>query len=181
MLDLGRADAVGERAEGAMRRSMAVAAHDRGAGQREALLGPDDVDDALTLVELVEILDAEILGVLRERGDLLGAFRIRIGLAAIGGRNVVVDHGQCLVGRMHLAAGGAQAFEGLRGGDLVHQMTIDVDETRPIRLLVNQMIFPDFVVERSWFHGVNFAQREWIAACTCSVRTRSKACLHRCR
>ena len=181
MLDLGGADAVGERAEGAMRRSMAVAAHDRGAGQREALLGPDDVDDALTLVELVEILDAEILGVLRERGDLLGAFRIRIGLAAIGGGNVVIDHRQCLVGRMHLAAGGAQAFEGLRGGDLVHQMAIDVDETRPIRLFVNQVIFPDFIVERSWFHGVNFAQREWIAACTCPVRTRSKACLHRCR
>jgi hypothetical protein len=82
---------------------------------------------------------------------------------------------------MHLAAGGAQAFEGLRRGDLMYEMAIDVNETRSIRLLVNQMIFPDFVVERSWFHGANFAQREWITACTRRMRTRLKACLHRCR
>ncbi len=47
VLDLGRADAVRQRPEGAMRRGVAVAAHDGGAGQREALLGADDVDDAL--------------------------------------------------------------------------------------------------------------------------------------
>ena len=64
MLDLGSADAVGERAESAVRGGVAVAADERGARQREALLGPDDVDDALALVELVEIFDAEVLGVL---------------------------------------------------------------------------------------------------------------------
>jgi hypothetical protein len=47
MLDLAGADAERQRAECAVRRGMAVAAHHRGAGQREALLGPDDVDDAL--------------------------------------------------------------------------------------------------------------------------------------
>jgi hypothetical protein len=51
MLDLGRADAMRERAEGAMRRGVAVAADDRHARQREALLGADDVDDALAMVE----------------------------------------------------------------------------------------------------------------------------------
>ncbi len=60
MLDLRGADAMGQRAEGAMRRGVAVAADDGGAGQGEALLGADDVDDALALVALVEILDAEI-------------------------------------------------------------------------------------------------------------------------
>src|SRR5512144_2155958 len=181
MLDLGRTNAIGERAEGAVSRSMAVAAYDRGAGQREALLGPDDVDDTLALVELVEILDAEILGILRQRRDLLGAFRIRIWLATVGGRNVVINYRQCFVGCMHLAAGGAQAFKGLWRGHLMHEMTININETRPIRLLVNQVVFPDFVVERTWFHGVNFAQREWIAVYTRRMRTRSKACLHRCR
>jgi hypothetical protein len=63
----------------------------------------------------------------------------------------------------------------------MHQVTIDVEEARPIRLLVNQVVFPDFVVECARFHGVNFAQREWIAACGRPMRTRSKACLHRCR
>ena len=64
MLDLGRADAVRQRAEGAMRRGMAVAADDGRAGQGEALLGPDHMDDALALVALVVIFDAEIAGVL---------------------------------------------------------------------------------------------------------------------
>ena len=59
MLDLGRADAMRERAEGAVRRGMAVAADDGRARQGEALLRPDDMDDALAAVELVVIFDAE--------------------------------------------------------------------------------------------------------------------------
>ena len=70
VLDLGGADAVRERAEGAVRRGVAVAADDGHAGQGEALLRADDVDDALAAVELVEILDAEIAGVLGQRRDL---------------------------------------------------------------------------------------------------------------
>ena len=77
MLDLGRADAVRQRAEGAMRRGVAVAADDRHAGQREALLGADDVDDALADVVLGIILDAEIGGVLGQRLDLDAAFLVR--------------------------------------------------------------------------------------------------------
>ncbi len=73
VLDLRGADAVRQRAEGAMGRGVAVAAHDRHARQGEALLRPDDVDDALALVELVEIFDAEVLGVLGQRLDLQGA------------------------------------------------------------------------------------------------------------
>ena len=64
MLDLGGADAVRQRSECAVGRGVAVAADDRGAGQRKALLGADDMDDALTLVELVVVFDAEILAVL---------------------------------------------------------------------------------------------------------------------
>ena len=67
MLDLGRADAMRQRAERAMRRGVAVAADDGHAGQGKALLGADDVDDALALVELVVIFDAEFPGVLRHR------------------------------------------------------------------------------------------------------------------
>ena len=47
MFDFRRADAEGQRAERAMRRSVAVAADDGGARLGEALLRPDDVDDAL--------------------------------------------------------------------------------------------------------------------------------------
>jgi hypothetical protein len=71
MLHLAGADAVGQRAESAMRRGVAVAAHNGHAGQREALFRPDDVDDALTNVDLVVIFDAELGSVLGQRLDLM--------------------------------------------------------------------------------------------------------------
>ncbi len=67
------ADAVGERAERAMGRGVAVAADDRGSRQGEALLRPDDVDDALPLVELVEIFDAELARILGQRSTCVAA------------------------------------------------------------------------------------------------------------
>ena len=85
---------MGERAEGAVGRGVAVAADDGHARQGEALLGPDDVDDALAVVELMVIFDAEFARVLGERLDLERRFRIVDALGAVGGRHVVVDHGQ---------------------------------------------------------------------------------------
>ena len=114
MLDLGGADAVRQRAERAMGGSVAVAADDGGAGQRKTLLGTDHVDDALALVELVVIFDAEFPRVLRHDPHLLDALRIRIGFRPVGGGDVVVDHGQRLFRRANLAPGGTQTLEGLR-------------------------------------------------------------------
>ena len=151
MLDLRGADAVRQRAERAVGGGMAVAADDGGAGQRKALLGADHVHDALAYVELVEIFDAEFLGVLRHHADLLGAFRIRIGLGAIGGRDVVVDHGQRLLRRVNLAPGGAQPFERLRRGHLMDQMAVDIEQAGAVIGFVNQMVVPDFVVQRGRF------------------------------
>ena len=125
----------------------------------------------------------KVLGVLRQRRDLLGAFRIGVGQAAVGGRHVVVDDGQRLVRRVHLAAGGAQAFEGLRRGDLMHQMAVDIDEAGAVRLLVDQMVVPDLVVEGTRFHDVELLLRvKRIAACrrlAASGRDQSPACTRR--
>ena len=134
MLDLRGADAMGQRAEGAMGRGVAVAADDGGAGQREALLGADDMDDALAAVELVEIFDAEILGVLRERLDLDAAFRLGDAVAAVGGRDIVVDDGERLLGMAHLAARHAQALEGLRARHLMDEVAVDIEEAGAVRL-----------------------------------------------
>ena len=147
MLDLARADAVRQRAEGAVRRGMAVAADDGRAGQREALLGPDHMHDALALVALVVIFDAEIAGVLRQRFDLQRRLGIVDALGAVGGRHVVIDHGQRLLRRAHLAAGHAQALESLRARHLVHQMAIDIEQAGAVRRFVHQMGVPDLVVE----------------------------------
>ncbi len=149
MLDLGRADAVSECAERAVRAGMAVAANQRHAGQRKALFRPDDVDDALALVEFVEIFEPEQLGVLGQVSDLRRALGIGIFLPAIGRRHVVIDHAQRLVRRMHFAAGKPQAFEGLRACHLMHEVPVDIDEAGAVRLFVDEVIVPDFVVERT--------------------------------
>ena len=154
VLDLRGADAVGERAERPVGRRMAVAAHEGRAGQGEALLRADDVDDALPLVELVVIFEPEQLGVFRQVGDLRRAFRIGIGQVAVARRHVVVDHAQRLVRRPHLAAGEPQALERLRARHLVHEVAVDIEEAGSVRLLVDQMVVPDLVVQGAWLgHG----------------------------
>jgi hypothetical protein len=147
VLDLRCADAVGERAESAMRGGVTVTAHQRDARQREALLRPDDVDDALPLIELVVIFEVEELGVLGEIGDLRRALRIGIGLGAVGGGHVVVDHQQRLFRRAHLAAREPQPLERLRARHLVHEVPVDINQAGTVRLFVNQVVVPDLVVE----------------------------------
>ena len=61
VLELRRADAEGERAHAAMGAGVAVAADQRRAGQRQAQLGADDVDDAVAVLADVEQADAELL------------------------------------------------------------------------------------------------------------------------
>ena len=67
MLDLGGADAVGQRAEGAVGGGMRITANHGHAGQCRALLRADDVDDALTHIVHLEFEDAEVIAVLVQR------------------------------------------------------------------------------------------------------------------
>ena len=160
MLDFGCADAVRQRAERAMGRGVAVAADDGGAGQGEALLGPDHMDDALAAVALVVILDAEFARVLGQRGDLQRGLRIVDAKGAVGGRDVMVDHGERLLRRAHLAPRHAQALEGLRAGHLMHQMPVDIEQAGAVRRLMHQMGVPDLVVEGAGLgHGRFRGQR----------------------
>jgi hypothetical protein len=57
---------------------------------------------------------AELLGVRRHHPHLLDAFGVRVRLGAVGGRDVVIDDGERLLRRAHLAFRRAQAFECLR-------------------------------------------------------------------
>jgi hypothetical protein len=150
VLDFGGADAVGQRAEGSVRGGVAVAAHDGGAGQREALFRPDDVHDALTLVGFGEVLDAEVGRVLCQCLDLDAAFFFLDAVRAVGGRDVVVNHGEGFLRAVHLAAGHAQAFKGLRAGDFVHQVAVDVEQAGAVFCFVNQVVVPDLVVQCAW-------------------------------
>ena len=83
-------------------------------------------------------------------------------LAAVGGRDVVIDHGERLLGRAHLAAGHAQALEGLRARHLVHEMAVDIEDAGAVRLPVDDVVVENLVVKRlgAWLgpsravHGV---------------------------
>ena len=146
----------GERAKGAMRRGVAVAADDRHARQGEALFRPDDVHDALALVVLGVVLDAELGGVLGKLLHLDAAFLVLDAEMAVGrGRNIVVDDGKRLFRRAELAVRHAQAFESLRRGDFMDEMAVDIEKTGAVGLFVDQVIVPDLVVKGTrCAHGV---------------------------
>ena len=160
----------GEGAEGAVGGGVRVAADAGRAGQREALLGPDDVHDALALVGHAEVLDAEVLDVPLERLHLgprrdvgqegLDGLGPRVEGVAVRRRHVVVHRRERAVGPPHGPAGEAQALEGLRRRHLVDQVAVDVDERRAGLVLGHdEVVVPDLVEERPRRAGRGRAQR----------------------
>ncbi len=149
MLDLAGADTEGERAECAMRRSMAVTAHDGRSRQCPALFRTDDVHDALANIVHRQIFDTEFLGVGFQLRDLLARLRIGNSLRPILGRHIVVGDGQRELRPAHLAAGVAQALERLRARHFMDEVTVDVEHRRRARRRAHQMRVPDLVIERS--------------------------------
>ena len=128
VLDLARADAEGEGAERAVGRGVAVAAHDRHARQRAALLGPDHVDDALVRVAHPVVGDAELVAVGPQHLELLGRDRVGHRPVDVLGGDVVVRGGDGELGPAHRAAGEAEPVEGLRAGHLVDEVEVDVEQ-----------------------------------------------------
>ena len=146
MLDLGGADAEGQRAHGAVRRGVAVAADDGHARLAETLFRPDDVDNALVKAGDRKVRDPELLDVALEHVDLklrLGIVDARSAGRPVGRRDVVVRDRHRRVGAADLAPGELQPFKGLRRRDLVNQVKIDVDQAG-IGILV--LVFDDVAV-----------------------------------
>ena len=149
VLDFAGADAEGQCAEGSVGGGVGVAADDGHAGLGEAEFGADDVDDALVGgLDVVEF-DAEVGAVLAQgfdlaRGDLVDD------VEAVGdgaGGDVVVDRGDGAVGAAELAAGHAQAVEGLRAGDLVDEVEVDVEDRGFAGGFGDEVLLPDFFEE----------------------------------
>ena len=96
---------------------MAIAANQRRPRQRKALLGADDMHDAVTGIIEVKQLHPELLAVTDQSINLeLGI--LFDALATISG-NVVVDDRQRRIGAPNLAPGRSQSLVGLRGRYLV--------------------------------------------------------------
>ena len=150
MLDLAGADAEGERTESAVGGGMTVSADDGHPGLGQTELGADDVDDALLGVAHRIDLDTELCTVAAQGLDLGQAHRV--GDRTRGGRDVMVLGGQRQLGATHLAAAEPQAVEGLRTGDLVDQVEIDVEDVRLAVGAANHMVRPNLFGQRACHH-----------------------------
>ena len=120
--DLRRADAERNRPERPVRARMRVTARDRRARLRNALLGPDDVHDALLAACAVEKRDAR-------RGAILAQLfhhglreRIAVGLSKLISRHDVVDCGKGPVRHRDLEPQIAEHPKGLRARHLVDEV-----------------------------------------------------------
>ncbi len=150
---LRRADAEGDGAEGAVRGSVAVSAGDGGAGLGDALLGADDVDDALPAAAEAEVGDAELPGVFVQLLDHgFGEGVGEGGLLVVGGHDVV-HGGEGAVGVGDFESEIAEHAEGLGAGDFVDEVGVNEE----LRLAVGEgadgVRFPDFF-EECLAHGV---------------------------
>ena len=61
---------------------------------------------------------------------------------------VVVFGGQRQIGAVHGAPSQAQAVEGLRAGDLVHEVHVDIEQVGLVRRAVYDMTVPELLRER---------------------------------
>ena len=149
VLDLAGADAERQRAERAVGRRVAVAAHDGHARLREPELGPDHVHDALARRAHRVEADAELGAVRRQHLHLLARDRIGDRQVDVLGRDVVVHRGHGEVGPAHGAPGQAQAVERLRRRDLVDEVEIDVEEVGLALVVVDDVVVPHLLAQRT--------------------------------
>src|SRR5690554_1529305 len=117
MLNFRGSDTVGQTTKGAVSRSMGITTHNAHTRQSRALLRPNHVNDALTLVLDLELENPELVAVLVQGFHLGAGNRIDNAVDAavtIGGRHVVVRCRDVGINPPRLAARNAKAFECLR-------------------------------------------------------------------
>ena len=147
VLDLAGADAEGQCAECAVGGGVAVAAHDGHAGKRAPLFRSDHVNDSLLWIAHREQRHAELLGVVAHHFHLAGRDGVGDGQVNVGRRNVVVLGGHGEIGSADFAATHAQAIEGLRAGDFMDEMQIDVQQVGLAGGGVDDVHVPDLLGE----------------------------------
>ena len=146
-LDLGGADAEGQRAEGAVRGRVGIAADDHHPGLGEAELRADDVDDALAAAADPVERDALPSGSSPPAASICLRERSSAAREPTPRRDVVVHGGHGQIGPAHLPAGQAQAFERLRGGDLMDEVEVDIQEVGLARLRPHDVGVPELLGE----------------------------------
>ena len=150
MLDLAGADAECQRAEGTVRRGVRVTADHRHAGLSQAQLRTDDVHDPLLdIAERVQ-RNAELLAVVTQRIDLGLGDRIGDRQLDVLRRDVVVLGRQREIGTANRPVVRVpQTVEGLRAGDLVDEVEVDVEQVRLALRMPDNVIRPYLLCQRA--------------------------------
>ena len=141
---LGGADAEGDGAHAAMGAGVAVAAHQQGAGQGDALLGPHDMDDALAGLAEIEQLDAPALGLVAHVIEPLRVGLQRLVRAAGLGRDDVVEGGEGEIGIAHAVARVLDRLQPAAAA-VMHEMAADVQERVAVAQIGDDVAIPDLV------------------------------------
>ena len=84
-----------------------------------------------------------------------------------GGGDVVVDGGDGAIGAADLAAGEAEALEGLRGGDLVDELQVDVEDGGLACGFDDDVLLPDFFEECFWCGAHDDSPDSGLIICGC--------------
>ena len=148
---LARADAEGDGAESAVGGRVGIAAGDGRAGLGDALLGADDVDDALLAAGDVEKLDAVVGAVFAEFLDHRVGEGVGKRLLALVRGDDVIHRGERALREEHLEPKVAEHAESLRAGDLVDEVRADEQLGHAVGQLAHGVSFPDFV-EQGFSH-----------------------------
>ena len=145
--DLGGADAEGDGAERPVGAGVRVTAGDRGARLGDALLGTDDVHDALLAGGAVEERDAELRAIAAQLVHHRLRERVAVGLDQLVGGHDVVDRGERAVRHRDLQAEVAEHAESLRAGDLVDEVGADQELGLAVGERADGVGVPDFFEE----------------------------------
>ena len=149
VLDLARADAEGEGAEGAVGGGVRVAADDRHARLGQAQLRAHDVDDALLGVAEGVQGHAELGAVLAQGPHLEGGDGVGDRPVDVGRGDVVVLGPDGQLRTAHGAPGEAEALERLGARDLVDEVQVDVEQVGLPVARTDHVVIPDLLNQSS--------------------------------
>ena len=127
--------------------AVAVAADNHRSRQREALLGPDNVNDSLPRIIHREERNPKIRAIFCQRFYLKARFRIGNAPRAVFCRNIMIRHRQTQMRRTHAAPILMQAFKSLWACHLMHKMPVNRYEAGAIGARFYAMRVPDLVIE----------------------------------
>ena len=144
-LHLAGADAKSYGTHCAVRRGVAVAADDGHAGQRQAALGADDMDDSVLGMHHAEVRETKFGCVLLKRVDLGARYGILDGFVLIVRGSVVVGHAKNLVGAEDAQLATAKSGEGLGARHFMTVKAVDIELRRAVGHGLDDVGVPDFV------------------------------------